>query len=123
MLAVVKTPHIEARLNGLIPRRVLAALQEEYGNYLEIIEDDDDILEIAQETDWYKQAAANSSPAWRLNTLRWKHQITQAELARRLGMTRQTISAIERGRRGIGPDMARKLAAALDCSPEQLMSK
>ena len=39
MRAVVKTPDIEINIEGEIPEKVLKALNEEYGNKLQIIEE------------------------------------------------------------------------------------
>lgn len=45
-------------------------------------------------------------------------QVSQADFARALGVTPQTISEIMRERRGISPDVANRLARALDTTPE-----
>jgi putative transcriptional regulator len=46
--------------------------------------------------------------------------LTQAELASRVGVTRQSINAIERGRYDPSLDLALKLAAEFDCAVEDL---
>ena len=45
--------------------------------------------------------------------LRLREELTQAQLAERLGVKQHHISEIENGKRGISPDMARRLAEAL----------
>jgi putative transcriptional regulator len=47
-------------------------------------------------------------------------ELTQAELASRVGVTRQSINAIERGRYDPSLDLALKLAAEFDCAVEDL---
>ena len=110
-----RTPLIDirVRVRGKKKSERLISLLRQHGAYAEIIEDDDDELENVFETDWYKETVANTTPGDAVNALRWKHQITQAELARRIGAQRQTISAIEHGRRPLGMKTAAKIAAAL----------
>ena len=51
----------------------------------------------------------------RIRTLRFEAgEMTQAELARRVGVTRQTIIAIEQGRYSPSLEMAFRIAHALD---------
>ena len=45
---------------------------------------------------------------------------TQADLAERLGVSRQTVNAIETGKYDPSLPLAFKLAAALDCRIEEL---
>lgn len=45
-------------------------------------------------------------------------RLTIEEVAKGLGTTRKTLSAILNGRQGITPEMALKLAAALGTTPE-----
>jgi len=60
MQAVVKTPHTEIIIKGMISDIVLSVLQKEYGNYFEII--DDEIPVNIFETDWYKTTKSNMKP-------------------------------------------------------------
>lgn len=48
--------------------------------------------------------------------------LSQEELARQVGTTRQTISALERGRSIPSVSLALALARALDCSVEELFA-
>ena len=47
-------------------------------------------------------------------------KITQADLARRIGVTRNYISMIETGERPLTDELLPKIAAALGCKPEEL---
>lgn len=53
-----------------------------------------------------------------LRDVRESDEITQSELARRLGKTRQFIQSIEIGRTNVSLDMAKRIAEALDHFPE-----
>ena len=46
-----------------------------------------------------------------------QNQITQSEVARRLGMTQSKINEICRGKRGVTPDMAMRLGRLFGQSP------
>lgn len=59
------------------------------------------------------------------NTLknhRTEHDLTQAELAKSMGVTRQTINSIERGRYNPSLELAFKLAQGFDCQIEDIFS-
>lgn len=52
-----------------------------------------------------------------IRTLRFKHdEMTQADLARRVGVTRQTVIAIEQGRYSPSLEMAFQIAAVFGVS-------
>ncbi|MCL2459536.1 MAG: helix-turn-helix domain-containing protein [Desulfobulbus sp.] len=116
MPEALRTPPIDLRVRVRGKKKaekLIALLRDEFSAHVEVVEDDDDALMDVFEADWYKETVANMTPGGALNALRWKHQITQAELARRIGSQRQTISAIERGRRPLGMKTAVKISAAL----------
>ena len=47
-------------------------------------------------------------------------KMNQAELARRIGVTRNYISMIETGERPLTDELRQKISAALGCKPEDL---
>ena len=47
-------------------------------------------------------------------------KMTQADLARRIGVARSYISLLENGERPLTDDLLQKIAAALGCKPEDL---
>lgn len=47
-------------------------------------------------------------------------KMTQAELARRIGVTRNYVSMIETGERPLTDEMRQKISAALGCPSEEL---
>ena len=56
-----------------------------------------------------------------IRTLRFTHdEMTQAELAGRIGVTRQTIIAIEQGRYSPSLEMAFQIARALDVTLDEV---
>ena len=56
----------------------------------------------------------------RLRTLRIETALTQAELAEKAGVTRNTVARLERGENEPHPPTVRKLAAALGVEPRML---
>ena len=56
----------------------------------------------------------------RFRAARQAKGLTQQELAKRTGIEQSHISHVERGSRGLSPDMVRKAAVALDVSMEYL---
>lgn len=55
-----------------------------------------------------------------LKVWRAKSDVTQAELGEAVGVSRQTINAIERGRYDPSLELAFKLAAFFDCEIEDI---
>jgi len=55
-----------------------------------------------------------------LKVCRAKHEITQEELAKEIGVTRQTIGALEKNRYNPSLELAFKLAEFFDCSIEDI---
>lgn len=56
----------------------------------------------------------------RLKELRELRRLSMAELARLVGVDRKTIWYIEHGERGVGLDIAKRLARALGVSLDEL---
>lgn len=57
-----------------------------------------------------------------LKVWRAKEDVTQAELAEDVGVTRQTINALERGRYDPSLRLAFKIAHRFDCSVEDVFT-
>lgn len=57
-----------------------------------------------------------------LKVYRAKHDLTQEDLAKEVGVTRQTINALEAERYDPSLELAFKLAIYFDCSIEDLFS-
>lgn len=114
MQVAVKTPRIELKMKGDIPERVILFLEEEYGVSLRQTADDGEEVVNAFETDWYKRTMAAMTPGKALRIYRENAGLTQAALGERMGgIPRQHISNMENGRRPIGKENAKRLAAAL----------
>jgi DNA-binding XRE family transcriptional regulator len=100
MLAVVKKhltkqPLFEVR--GNIPTKVMEYLKEEFGQDVELLEDDEDMVNIF-DTDWYREINSSTTPGEILRIYRENAGFTQEELGKKLGrFSRQKISDMERG--------------------------
>lgn len=112
--------HIEINIKGNIPPTILSILQKEYGEEVKIRKDEDrlDIFE----SEWYKKTKKNITPGENIRIYRENSGLTQAELGEKLGgIARQNISNMERGRRNISLNIAKKLARILDTSIEKFV--
>ena len=115
MQVVAKTPHIDLRITGEIPEKVLRALEEEYGDALQVSGENEDELVDVTTTDWYRETKKGITPGDALRIYRENAGLTQTALGQRMGgVPRQHISNMENGKRPIGKETARKLAAALN---------
>ena len=115
MQVVAKTPHIDLRITGEIPAKILRALEEEYGDTLQVLaEDEDELLDVTT-TDWYRETKKRITPGDTLRIYRENAGLTQTALGQKIGgVPRQHISNMENGKRPIGKESAKKLAAALN---------
>ena len=122
MQAVVKTPRIEINIKGEIPDRLMSVLEEEYGEQIQLLEDNDEEAVNVFETDWYRDIKAKMTPGDNLKIYRENRGLTQAKLGEMLGaVPRQHISNMERGARSISLKTARKLAELFKVSPEKFI--
>ena len=121
MQAVVKTPHIEINIKGEIPDKLMSVLEEEYGEQVQLLEEEDVNVNIF-ETDWYRNIKSGMTPGDNLRIYRENHGLTQAKLGEMLGgVPRQHISNMEREMRSISLKTARKLAKLFQVSPEKFI--
>jgi DNA-binding XRE family transcriptional regulator len=122
MQAVVKTPHIEIRIKGDIPPRILSLLKKEYGRKVHLIADEDDKYVNIIETDWYNKTNAEMTPADNLKIYRRLHRLTQERLGVMLGgIPKQHVSNMEHGIRPISKRTARKLARLFEVSVDRFI--
>lgn len=111
MLAVVKTPHIELKIEGEIPKQLLILLQKTWRDELELSEGETISLE---EDDWYQSTTTEFTPAERLRSAREMMGLTLSELGKKLGgISPQKVSDLEKGRRGISKTLALKMSKVL----------
>jgi DNA-binding XRE family transcriptional regulator len=122
MQVVAKTPHIDIRICGDIPEKIFRALQEEYGDLLQSIpEQDDEAIDVFH-TEWYEKTKNTTSPGEALRIYRKNAGLTQAALGNKIGgVPRQHISGMETGQRSISKEMAKKLATVLQTSPARFL--
>jgi DNA-binding XRE family transcriptional regulator len=116
MIAVIKNPRIE--IKGDIPADFLAITRKFFGN-VEVKTDDE--LENIADTAWYKRHAAKRTPGLNMRNFRELHGYTQNELAEKLGILRNHVSAMENEKRAISKAMALKLADIFETSPERFI--
>lgn len=86
----------------------------------EKVEDDDEEYVDAEDNDWFREVQASTTPAESLKLLRTTFGYTQQALADKAGITKQQVSAMERGKLPIGRKMAHRLADALGTSYRNL---
>ena len=122
MQAVVKTPHIKVNIEGDIPENLLKVLKEDFGNKLKLINNPDEEIINAFETDWYKDIKKKMKPGDYIRIDRQNKNLTQAELGKLIVNTsRQYISDIENGRRVVSLKLAKELAKIFDRSFERYL--
>jgi DNA-binding XRE family transcriptional regulator len=124
MLAVVKKPHTNISLfeiKGDIPNQVLGYLQQQFGQNIEIVEDEEELVNIF-ETNWYKQISATLTPGDAMKVYRENHSLTPAELGKKLGdLTAEEISEMECNKRRINREVAKKLSQLFEISIERFL--
>jgi DNA-binding XRE family transcriptional regulator len=101
-----------------IPDYVVLYFQSAFPD-VEVVDADEEPVEIIK-SDWFKEIESKTTPAESLKLLRTTFGYTQQQLADKVGITKQQISAMERGREPIGRKMAHRLANALGTSYKNL---
>ena len=123
MQAVVKTPHIEVNIKGIIHQKLISLLKEEYGEEVKVIEDDDDKLVNVVETPWYRDIKEALTPGEVMRIYRENLTMTKTRLGELLeGIPRQHISNMENGKRPISLNTAKKLAKLFNIPIERLLT-
>jgi len=118
MLAVVKKPRIELSLQGEHVDELIDWIGKKFEVSI-LTSDKSDSLPV-EETDFWKEMQSN-----RIGNLlagaRLKAGMTQAQLAKKLGIRQNMISDYERGKRRISPSMAKRMAKALHIKVDRLL--
>ena len=118
MLALVKKPHIELSIHGEHVDELLAWIKKKYEVAVLVDEKKDGFLPIESTEFWQemeKNRVGNLLAAARL-----KDGLTQARLAKKLGIRQNMVSDFERGRRTYSDAMAGRLSKALKVKEERL---
>jgi len=119
MLAVVKKPHIEIRTKGEIPRELVSFLKSEYGDQIEITDDQEDERVDILKTEWFQDRSNDCTPSEHLRLSRMDEGWTQKQLGEKLGKSRQYISDMENSRKTISKKVGLQLATlfgvGIDC--------
>ncbi len=104
-----------------IPDHLVLYLKSAFPNVEEIKSDIDDEEYVEwDDTELAKQIRSDTTPAESLKLLRTTFGYTQQALAEKVGITKQQISSMERGKTPIGRKMAHRLANALGTSYKNL---
>lgn len=118
MLALVKKPHIELSIQGEHIDELLAWIKKKYEVAVLAEEEQDDFLPV-ESTEFWREMEKN-----RIGNLlagaRLKAGLTQAQLARQLGIRQNMVSDYERGRRTYSDAMAKRLSKTLKVKEERL---
>ena len=125
MLAVVKKHHTESALfevKGEIPKELLNYLKDKYPEDIEITEEKDESVNLF-DSDWFLNIGDSTTTGETVKIYRENNNLTQAQLGEKLGnFTRQNVSDIERGTRGISKNIARKLSSIFDVNIERFIT-
>jgi len=117
MLALVKKPRIEISLQGENVGELIEWISKKYD--VSILTSDQDESVAIEETDFWKEMQSN-----RIGNLlvaaRLKANLSQSQLAQKLGIRQNMISDYERGKRRLSPDMAKRIAETLKIKVERI---
>ena len=120
MLVVVNQPHINNfTIQGTISGKDLEFLKKHFGESLTVIYEDDHVD--FHDTDWFKETEPELTPASNLAFYRKLTKMTQTELGKKLGVSKQVISDMEHGRRSISKKVAKELSEIFKVSVERFI--
>jgi len=110
MLALVKKPRIEISLQGEHVNELIDWISKKFEVNILSSEDSESIA--IEETDFWKEMQSNRIGNL-LSAARLKANLSQSQLADRLGVRQNMISDYERGKRRLSPAMAKRIAEFL----------
>jgi len=110
MRVAVKKPRIEVEITGQGVELVKEAIQMVYGTAEVVAEKAIDI----RKTAWWEKGEKSAHPGQVLWTYRDNAGLTLEQVSAKCGIAVSHLSAMENGKRTIGPKTARKLGHAFD---------
>jgi ribosome-binding protein aMBF1 (putative translation factor) len=110
MLALVKKPRIELSLQGENVEELIEWISKKFE--VSILTSDSSESIAVEDTDFWKEMQSNRIGNM-LAGARLKANLTQAQLAEKLGIRQNMISDYERGKRRLSPSMAKRIAKIL----------
>jgi len=118
MLALVKKPHIEISLHGEHVSELVEWIRKKYDVTVLSHDPDDEFVPIESTAYW--QEMEKNRIGNLLAGARLKAGLTQAQLAKKLGIRQNMVSDYERGRRTYSDAMARRLSKTLKVNEAHL---
>lgn len=119
MLAVVKKPHIEMALSGENPIELLNWIRRKFE--VHILSPQTHASVPVETTEFWRDMNRNRA-GHLLAGARLKAEMTQLELAGKVGIRQNMVSEYESGKRALTRAMARRFAEALNTDLERLMT-
>jgi len=117
MLALVKKPHIEISLQGEHVDELIEWIRKKFE--VNILTSDNSESIAIEETDFWKEMQSNRIGNL-LSGARLKANLSQVQLAEKLGIRQNMISDYERGKRRLSPAMAKRIAKILNIKVDRI---
>jgi ribosome-binding protein aMBF1 (putative translation factor) len=117
MLALVKKPRIEISLQGEHVNEIIDWISKKYE--VNILSSEDSESVVIEETDFWKEMQSNRIGNL-LSAARLKANLSQLQLADKLGVRQNMISDYERGKRRLSPSMANRIAEILHIKVDRI---
>ncbi len=117
MLALVKKPRIEISLQGEHVNDLIDWISKKYE--VNILSSEDSESLAIEETDFWKEMQSNRIGNL-LSAARLKANLSQSQLADKLGVRQNMISDYERGKRRLSPTMARRISEILNIKVDRI---
>jgi len=116
MLEPTKKPHTEVFLGVVCQQAALKEVKASLKAQGCVIREEKPALPPVEERDWLtiEEGFPNFHAGDTLRGVRYREDVSQRQLAKLTGISVQNISAMENGRRPIGKETAKKLAAVLN---------
>lgn len=121
MLAVVKTPLTSFEVKGDISKPLMDFLKAEYGKMLKIKPEPADETEDYFASSVHKKMKKETTPGSNIRVYREIHEFTQDQLGEKLGVSNSFICDLEKGRREVSKEMAKKLAELFGTTVERFI--
>lgn len=123
MQVLVKMPHTKIDMKGNIQPEIISAITKAYKKNVKIFNDNGEEIELATETDWFKEIDSKTTQGDVIKIYRENFKLSQTQLGEKLNKSYHYISDLENNRRNISLKLAKLLSKIFDIPIQRFLNE
>jgi predicted transcriptional regulator len=112
-------PRTKIEMKGNLRPEIIGLVTKLYKKNVKIFNDDGEEIELATETDWFKNIDSKTTPGEVIKIYRENFNLSQTQLGEKLSKSGRYISDLENNRRSVSLNLAKQLSKIFDISIER----